>query len=231
MPEYSNKRIRIEEPYKSILDLLEESWIKGKMYLKAEDFLNKIKYFNKIKTGSDRLNKCLRVLNKKGWIEKEGKPRYYKYFLQSKFYSDAIIDSKKKEFDEWMPELIITDNVFDNIMKEAGFSNEPKLMFKTSTWELFGLDHIQIQNLSTEDKKKLNLFISNVKKNLEDLIEFKLNILGINSMSDKEVNKILKKLNNNEQWNLLNIGFTYLGTPIHKPKIVKQVFKKDKSKK
>jgi len=214
MPEYSNKKLRKIEPYKSILDLLELNWIKGKKYLKAKDFLEQIEYFSKIKTGSDRLNKCLKVFKKRGWIEHSGIPKYRIYFLEPKYYSDGIVDSKKKELDEWMPELIITDNVFDTIMKESGFSNEPRIYPKTSTWELFGFDHLQIQNLSTEDKKKLNTLIGNIKKNLEDLIEFKLDILCINPISDND-KKVLPKLDSKEQWNLFNVGFTYLGTSIY----------------
>ena len=65
---------------------------------------------------SDRLDKCLKLLIRQGWVEAKGKPRYYIYHLADKYYLGSLIRSIVNEVYSWDKKNIIPDEIFNYIL-------------------------------------------------------------------------------------------------------------------
>ncbi len=213
MPKLTDEQLFIKEPYRSIIYLF---FKKNKVfeYLTATDFLKEINIT------SDALDKCLKVLMRRNWIEikKGSKARYYKYCITPFFFAEDIKRNIKENLDLYN-ENIIVDYVFNKKMQSEGFNNKPILGNKKSAWVLFGLPSEFIDYLTQEDKIILNNKIKNIIKNLEKIADIKLKYVK-KEIEEKKEEKIDSKTFFNLSFNLYNISFYYRCTSFFPDKTI-----------
>jgi len=155
---------------------------------------------------NQHLNKCLRILMKRGWVDRTGKRGNYTYFRSRKYHHDRVILSLKKELDIWYEDMLITDFPFDLLMQKEGFETTPKLADKQVTWELCGFPSFLLEKMDREDTEKINNAITLLKKNLELILQIKRKHMPYELLTSEEYD--------DEElfFNFFNIGFYALIT-------------------
>jgi len=123
-----------------------------------------------------QLNDKLQFLINREWIKPEGKPKYYTYHLTRKYYTDMEKRNIKSMLNEWNDretieklslELLLPQNSEESFIKNSHFSSEK------SDWTLFGLSFEFLFNLSDEEKKDMCKWLSDIEKNLWNIMELK----------------------------------------------------------
>jgi hypothetical protein len=133
---------------------------------------------------SDRLNKCLRVLIRKGWIKAFGKPKYYLYRLTPKFYHDCLMIRIINNLKTWKKESVITDRIFDYKLKSKGYSVPSIYGIRDITWNLFGITPDILDTCNNWEIADLHRTIRNLVNEVKKIAMFKITKAGLNSFSD-----------------------------------------------
>ena len=89
-------------------------------------------------------------------------------------------------------------------------SMHPNLLKNSAIWRL---NHILDNDISQDTREQ---WIYEIKENLEEIIRFKFSYLGIKTREDflDLIKNVSKGKEENDLFNVFNIGFYYLGTPL-----------------
>jgi hypothetical protein len=127
-----------------------------------------------------RLNDALTMLIKKKWVETEGKPRYRKYYLSRKYYTDLEKRTITYLLNIWNQNMVITSESMYTIFlnKPAGFNplkqgDMAHPLHTTSDFVLCGLPWEMMKKLSDEEKKNLTDWLLTIETHLWKIIELK----------------------------------------------------------
>ena len=145
-----------------------------------------------------RLNDALTLLINKKWVETKGKPRYRKYYLSKKFWTDLEKRSITSLLNIWDENTIVTSEslyryYLDNPdgFKPEKPGNTLHLLESSSKFVLCGLPMELIKNLSDDEKKNLNNWLVAIETHLWKIMELKyLKMkMPVKEYSDKKLQK------------------------------------------
>jgi hypothetical protein len=127
-----------------------------------------------------RLNDALVLLIKKKWVETEGKPRYRRYYLSRKYWTDLEKRSITSLLNIWDENTFVTsESLYRYYLDNPdGFNPlKPGDVFyplqTNSNFVLCGLPTKLIKDLSDEEKKNLNNWLLTIEIHLWNILELK----------------------------------------------------------
>jgi len=163
-----------------------------------------LQQFGYIKKGSvkspQKLTNYLEYLVQMGIVKKQYNRPWTRYMLSEKYFEETDRKDMKSYIEGWhYPEIISERNFYESVDNPNGF--RPKNIthtdmpgyydIPTTRWFLCGFSTELLQNLSLDEKKVLNRCLTNIEKNLWEIMELKCS--KTKTSREKQIKKVLRK--------------------------------------